>query len=141
MHRYFLIIRYSIDRPRHLFNFGLTREGAYSRVPVSAKFGDKNKCFLEILFPVARFLRCISTSSILGALLMDILIILLARTSQLRRGWDTRAHVKYGFHMPPTYLQQSLRYFSACEVMSLRYQKISKVFMADLWAILLSFWG
>ena len=35
-----------------------------------AKFRDKDKCFLQLLFPVRAILRCISTSCVLRALLL-----------------------------------------------------------------------
>ena len=39
-----------------------------------AKFRDKDKCFLQLLFPVRAILRCISTSGVVRArLLIEIL--------------------------------------------------------------------
>ena len=39
-----------------------------------AKFRDKDKCFLQLLFPVRAILRCLSTSGVLRArLLIEIL--------------------------------------------------------------------
>ena len=52
-----------------------------------AKFRDKDKCFLQLLFPVRAILRCISTSGVLRALLLTEILTNFADAYILVMAW------------------------------------------------------
>ena len=59
-----------------------------------AKFRDKDKCFLQLLFPVRAILRCISTSGVLRALLLTEILTNFADAYILVMAWMGYARVR-----------------------------------------------
>ena len=62
-----------------------------------AKFRDKDKCFLQLLFPVRAILRCISTSVVVRTrLLIEISVTNFAHAYILRPVHTTRFQLRFG---------------------------------------------
>ena len=58
------------------------------------KFQDKNKCFLQLLFPVHLILRCISISGVLSSQLLTDILIHSPDENTLAMAWMGNTHMQ-----------------------------------------------